>query len=110
MMSQVDRLDSVNETEVQKMRDRMSNRMAELMSNDPDWREEASQIEEMLDRSEIFVLPEGTTPKAGGQSLFQTPGLSRLAWTMIDYGMEPEGFDRPLDVILNVLPSDHHLD
>ena len=64
MMSQVDRLDSVNETEVQEMLDRMSNRMAELMSNDPDWREEESQIEEMLVRSEIFVLPEGTTPKA----------------------------------------------
>jgi hypothetical protein len=29
---------------------------------------------------------------------------------MIDYRMEPEGLDRPLDVILNVLPSDHHLD
>jgi hypothetical protein len=29
------------------------------------------------------------------------------ALTMIDYGMEPERFDRPLDVILKVLPSDH---
>jgi len=104
-MSHVDRFDSVNETEGQGMLDRMSNRMAELMSNDPDWREEASQIEEMLDRSDIFVLPEGTTPTAWCQSLFQTPGLSELARRMIDYGMKPEDFDRPLDVIVNVLPS-----
>jgi hypothetical protein len=96
--------------EVQEMLDRMSARMAELMANDPDWREEASQIEEMLDRSDIFVLPEGTTPKAWCESFFQTPALSHLARRMVDYGMEPEGLDRPLDVILNVLPSDHHLD
>jgi hypothetical protein len=96
--------------EVHAMLDRMSNRMTELMSNDPDWREEASQIEEMLDRSEIFVLPEGTTPKAWCRSLFDTPALSDLARRMIEYGMEPEGPDRPLDIILNVLPSDHHLD
>ena len=50
--------------EFHQMLDRMSDRMAELMSNDPDWREEASQIEEMLDRSDIFVLPEGATSKA----------------------------------------------
>jgi len=51
-------------SKVQEMLDRMSNRKAGLMSNHPEWREEASQIEEMLDRSDIFVLPEGTTPKA----------------------------------------------
>jgi hypothetical protein len=73
--------------EVQEMLDRKSSRMAELMSNDPDWREEASQIEEMLDRSDIFVLPEGTTPKAWCQSLFQTPASSHLARRMIDYGI-----------------------
>jgi hypothetical protein len=96
--------------EVQEMLDRMSDRMAELLSNDPDWREEASLIEDILDRSDFFVLPEGTTPKAWCQSLFQTVALSRLADRMIDYGMAPEGFERALDVILNVLPSDHHLD
>src|SRR5260221_11463671 len=57
-----------------------------------------------------ICAPEGTTPKAWCQSLFQTPALSHLARSMIDYRMEPEGLDRPLDVILNVLPSDHHLD
>jgi hypothetical protein len=88
----------------------MSHRMAKLMSRDPDWREEASQIAEMLDRSDIFVLPEGSTPRAWCRSLFETPALSGLARTMIDYGMEPERFDRPLNVILNVQPSDHHLD
>jgi hypothetical protein len=63
-----------------------------------------------LDRSDYFVLPEGTTPKAWYRSLFDTPALLDLARRMIDYGMEPEGLDRPLDIILNVLPSDHHLD
>jgi hypothetical protein len=90
--------------------DRMSHRLAELMSSDPDWRDEAWTIVEMLDRWDIFVLPEGSTPRAWCRSLFETQALSGLARTMIDYGMEPEGFDRPLDIILNVLPSDHHLD
>lgn len=96
--------------EIQEMLERMSNRMAELMAEDPDWRAEASEIEERLDRSDIFVLPEGATPKAWCWSLFETSALSHLARRMIDCGMEPELFDRPLDVILNVLPSDHHLD
>jgi hypothetical protein len=91
--------------EVQEMLDRMSDRMVELMSADPDWREEASQIEDMLDSSDIFVLPEGTTPRAWCESLFQTPRLSDLARRMIAFGMKPEDFDRPLDVIVNVLPS-----
>jgi hypothetical protein len=87
------------------MLDQMSGRMEELLSNDPDWREEASQIDDMLDRSDVFVLPERTTPRAWCQSLLQTPGLSDLARRMIDYGMKPEDFDRPPDVIVNVLRS-----
>jgi hypothetical protein len=96
--------------EILAMLDRMSNRMAELMAEDPDWRDEASEIEGWLDESNIFALPEGATPKEWCRSLFETSALSHLAQRMIDWGMEPEVFDRPLDIILNVLPSDHHGD
>jgi hypothetical protein len=60
--------------EVQEMLDRMSDRMAEPMSNDPDWREEASQIEEMLDRSDSFVLPRHRRP---GHACVSRPNGSR---------------------------------
>jgi len=96
--------------DVQQMLERMSDRMATLLSNDPDWRKEAAQIEEMLDWSDIFVLPEGATPQVWCQSLFKTTALSCLARRMIEFGMEPEEFDRPLDVILSVLPSSRHFD
>jgi|GraSoi_2013_60cm_1033757.scaffolds.fasta_scaffold170030_1 hypothetical protein len=57
--------------EVQEMLDRMSDRMAELMSKDPDWREEASEIEEMLERSDIFVLRRERHQKHGVRACFR---------------------------------------
>ena len=64
--------------------------MAELMAEDSDWRNEASEIEGWLDESDIFVLPEGAIPKEWCRSLFETSALFHLAQRMIDCGMEPE--------------------
>jgi hypothetical protein len=81
----------------QEMRDRMASSMGDLMASDPDWREEASQIMEMLDSADIFVLPEGKTPRAWCQSLFQHSAFSGLAETAIEREMVPEETGRPLD-------------
>jgi hypothetical protein len=72
----------------EEMLDRISDRMSELMSNDPDWPDQALEIGGMLDRSDTFVLPEGKTSRAWCQSLFQTPGLSILATAAIEMGLE----------------------
>jgi len=90
---------------IQEMRDRMASSMGDLMASDPDWREEASQIMEMLDSADIFVLPEGKTPRAWCQSLFQHSAFSGLAETAIEREMVPQETGRPLDMINNVLPS-----
>jgi hypothetical protein len=94
----------------QEMLDRISDRMSELMSRDPDWRDEASEIVGMLDRSDIFVLPEGKTPSAWCRSLFETPGLSVLAEAAIKMDLAVEQAARPIDLLVLLLPSDHHLD
>jgi hypothetical protein len=94
----------------QEMLDRISDRMAILMSRDPDWRDQASEIVEMLDRSDIFVLPEGKTPKWWCRSLFETPGLSILAEAAIKMDLAVEQVERALDLVVLLLPSDHHLD
>jgi hypothetical protein len=94
----------------EEMLDRISDRMSELMSNDPDWPDQALEIGGMLDRSDTFVLPEGKTSRAWCQSLFQTPGLSILATAAIEMGLEPEQVERPIDLLVLLLPSDHHLD
>jgi hypothetical protein len=53
------------------------------------------------------VLPEGKTPRAWCQSLFQHSASSGLAETAIEWEMVREEIDRPLDMINNVLPSIH---
>jgi hypothetical protein len=90
---------------IREMRDRMASSMAALMVSDPDWREEASQITDLLDSADIFALPEGETPKAWCQSLFQHSAFSGLAETAIEREMVPEEIGRPLDIVNNVLPS-----
>jgi hypothetical protein len=60
---------------------------------------------DLLDSADIFVLPEGTTPRAWCQSLFQHSAFWGLAETAIEREMVPEEIDRPLDIINNVLPS-----
>jgi hypothetical protein len=52
-----------------------------------------------------LVLPEGKTPRAWCQCLFQHSAFSGLAETAIEREMVPEEIDRPLDIINNVLPS-----
>jgi hypothetical protein len=53
-----------------EMRDRVASSMADLMVSDPDWREEASQITDLLDTADIFVLPEGTSRGRGVRACF----------------------------------------
>jgi hypothetical protein len=90
---------------IQEMRDRIVSSMADLMASDPDWREEASRIMEMLDSEDIFALPEGKTPKTWCRSLFQHSALTAPVETAIEREMVPEEYDRPLDMINNVLPT-----
>ena|ERR1035437_6128677 len=96
----------MDDCSIQEMRDRMASSMANLMANDPDWRDQASEIREMLSQADIHALPEGETPKEWCESLFQeTSGMARLAETMIQRGMDPEGMDRARYVIEYVLPT-----
>ena len=53
---------------------------------------------DLLDSADIFVLPEGTTPRAWCQSLFQHSAFSGLAETAIEREMVPEEIGRPLDM------------
>ena len=92
------------------MLERLADSMSVMMQGDPDWRDQASGLTEMLDRSGIETQPEGETPRAWCSDLFQTPGLAILAETAIAMEVEPEDFTRPIDLLVLLLPSDHHLD
>jgi hypothetical protein len=95
----------MDDCSIQEMRDRMASSMANLMANDPDWRDQAWEIWEVLSVADIHTLPEGETPKEWCQSLFRTPGMASLAETMIERGMEPEGMSRALYIIEYVVPT-----
>jgi hypothetical protein len=98
------------DSRAEAMLERLADCMAVLMQSNPDWRDQASQVTEMLDRSGIEVQPEGTTPRAWCNSLFQEPRMAALAEAAIEMELEPEEVRRPIDLIELLLPSDHHLD
>jgi hypothetical protein len=90
---------------VQEMLDRMASSMAKLLANDPDWRDQTYEIIDALEQANINASPEGETPGQWCRSLFETPGMARLAETMTQRGMDPEGMDRALYVIDYVVPG-----
>jgi len=92
------------------MLERLADCMAVLMSGNPDWRDQASQVVAMLDMAEIEVQPEGDNPRAWCSSLFRESRMPALAEAAIEMGLEPEEVSRPIDLIELLLPSDHHLD
>src|SRR5713226_10342258 len=94
----------------QAMLERLQDCMSVMLQSDPDWRDQASQVVEMLDRAGIEAQPEGASPRAWCNSLFETPGMSVLAEAAIKMDLEPEEFTRPIDLLVLLLPSDHHLD
>jgi hypothetical protein len=90
---------------MQEMLDRMARSMANLLASDPDWRDQANEITDTLEQADIYAMPEGETPKEWCRSLFETPGMARLAETMIQRGMDPENMDRGLYIVQYVLPG-----
>jgi hypothetical protein len=90
---------------IQEMLDRMASSMANLMANDPDWRDQAYEIRDELEQADINAMPEGETPKERCRSLFETPGMARLAEKMLQRRMVPENMDRALYIIQYVLPG-----
>lgn len=96
---------------VAAMLQRMSDRMVALLKNDPDWLETANQIEQSLDDAGLQVDPEKDSPKAFARSLFlDSPKLAPLAEAAIRNKVDVYQIDQPLDLVNNLLPSDHHLD
>jgi hypothetical protein len=97
---------------VKKTRARLAERLAALLRQDPDWEIVADEIEMMLDRSEWTVQP---TPRdnplvyARSLILENLVGL-QLAEQAEKYGADPDAVDSAYDLIVNLMPSDHHLD
>ncbi len=55
---------------IQEMRDRMASSIGDLMASDPDWREEASQIMEMLDSADILCSRRARRRGRGASAYF----------------------------------------
>jgi hypothetical protein len=101
---------SMDNNQTEAMLERLADCMTILMQSSPDWRDQASSIVETMYQAGMEVQPEGDTPRAWCNSLFQEPGMSGLAETAIEMHMKPEEERRPIDLIEPLLPSDHHLD
>ena len=96
---------------VEKMMNRLSERLAILLVKDPDWSETADQIEQLLDDAGLQVEVQKSGPMAFATSLFlDNPKLSRLAETALKNRVDLYQIDSPFDLVNNLLPSDHHLD
>lgn len=96
---------------LEKMLERLSDRMAALLKNDPDWLDVANQIEQSLDEAGLEVETDKASPARFAQSLFgDNPKLAALAETALKNRVDIYAVDQPFDLVNNLLPSDHHLD
>lgn len=97
--------------QVEKMLARLSDRLAALLKNDPDWKDQAEEIEAALDRADLQVDPDKTSPQAFARSLFlASPRLAVLAERALKNKVDLYAVDDPFELVNNLLPSDHHLD
>lgn len=89
----------------QAMLDRIKVRLTNLLTPDPDWKVAADEIARMLEANEA----EMNSPAAFVQSV--EPQLMRmLVPQAIKNGFLPMQVTDPLDLVNNLLPSDHHAD
>src|SRR5579859_2045366 len=96
---------------VEKMLERLADRLGALLKKHPDWQETADQLEASLESADLEVETDKSSPKAFATSLFENnPKLSRLAETALKNRVDLYQIDSPFDLVNNLLPSDHHLD
>lgn len=89
----------------QAMLDRVSLRLLQLLKPDPDWKVAADEIARMLEANN----PDLSSPVAFVQSV--EPQMMRtLVPQAIKNGFLPMQVTDPLDLVNNLLPSDHHAD
>jgi len=99
------------EKSVERMLERLSDRMAALLKQVHDWKGSASTIEAVLDESGLQVDADKSSPAAFARSLFlDNPSMAVLAERAIKNKVDLYAVDDPLDLVNNLLPSDHHLD
>lgn len=86
------------------MRERLSDRLMLLLKQDEDWKIAADEIASMLDVTNADL----SSPQEFVNSL--SLPLGRLADEAIRREFNPRSVSDPLDLVNNLLPSDHHLD
>ena len=89
---------------LQAMLGQMSARLTSLLAADPDWKATAEELASMLENND----PDWTSPAAFVASL--RPQLLKLAPQAIKTQFDPASVDSPIDLVNNLLPSDHHAD
>jgi len=90
--------------ERQAMLARLSDRLAALLKAEPDWKATADEIVDLVEVPE----PDWSSPQAfvaSAQGALMTLVPQALKWKV-----RPEQAESPLDLVQNLLPSDHHLD
>ncbi len=93
----------------ERMLDRLCDRLAGLLANDPDWQETASQIEGLLDSVDLQVSVLKTSPREFARSLLEAnPRMTVLAERAIKFKADPDQFSDPMTLIENLTPSNQH--
>jgi hypothetical protein len=90
------------------MAERLANRLADLLQKqDPEERKEAiSKISHLVWESHQIMASNGT-PQRFARSLFlDNPVLAKLA---LEFKVDPEQVDDPVDLVARLLPSDEHM-
>ena len=94
----------VFDPKVQAMLDRLSARLVALLRQEPDWKAAANEVADALDATNL----DWGNPERMVVSL--EPKLRPLARMALERMVNPANVDSPLDLVNNLLPSDHHLD
>lgn len=94
----------VFDPKVQAMLDRLVARLVSLLKQEKDWQSAVDEIAGYLDATNL----DWESPEAAVASL--EPQMWALAQAALDRKFNPANVDSPLDLVMNLLPSDHHLD
>jgi hypothetical protein len=98
-------------TELSEMRERLADRLAALLREDPEWKARADEIERMLDRSEwgVPTQPRDNPAEYARHLILTNPAGLRLAAQAAKNKANLYGQDDPVELVNQLLPSDHHL-
>jgi len=90
------------------MTDTLSERMAELLSQSPNPRQEMAEVVALLESSGFSVSPRRGSPAEFSWDLFQA--APKLLWAAEKANYDPAVAESPEDLILRLLPGDGHLE